>query len=165
MPADYDRLVLAGALMATTMKASGACRALIREFEGCHLSAYRCPAGIPTIGVGHTRGVKMGDRCTIQQADVWFTEDLQDAEAAVNTLAKVPLAQEQFDALVSFAFNLGGTVLAESTLLILLNKGSHRAAAEQFDRWVHSKGKKLAGLVRRRAAEKALFLDGLRSAA
>ncbi|WP_288379847.1 lysozyme [uncultured Massilia sp.] len=147
-----------------TMKASGACRALIREFEGCYLAAYRCPAGIPTIGVGHTRRVKMGDRCTVQQADVWLTEDLQDAEAAVNTLVKAPLAQQQFDALVSFAFNLGGTALAESTLLILLNKGNYKAAAEQFDRWVHSGGKKLAGLVRRRAAEKALFLDGLRSA-
>jgi len=150
--------------MATTMKASGACRALIREFENCYLQAYRCPAGIPTIGVGHTRGVKMGATCTVQQADVWLTEDLQDAEAAVNTLAKVPLTQEQFDALVSFTFNLGGTALAESTLLILLNKGNCKAAAEQFDRWVYAKGKKLAGLVRRRAAEKALFLDGLRSA-
>ncbi|MGG7603560.1 lysozyme [Massilia sp. BKSP1R2A-1] len=150
--------------MAGAMKASGACRALIREFEGCYLSAYRCPAGIPTIGVGHIRGVKMGDRCSVQQADVWLTEDLQDAEAAVNTLVKVPLAQQQFDALVSFTFNLGQGALAESTLLILLNKRSFKAAAEQFDRWVHSGGKKLAGLVRRRAAEKALFLDGLRSA-
>lgn len=151
--------------MANNMRASGACRALIREFEDCRLQAYRCPAGIPTIGVGHTRGVKMGDRCTVQEADVWLTEDLQDAEAAVNTLVKAPITQEQFDALVSFAFNLGQTALAESTLLILLNKRSYKAAAEQFDRWVHSGGKKLAGLVRRRAAEKALFLDGLRRAA
>lgn len=151
--------------MAATMKASGACRALIREFEGRYLQAYRCPAGIPTIGVGHTHGVRMGDTCSVEQADVWLTEDLQDAEAAVNTLVKVPLTQEQFDALVSFAFNLGRTALAESTLLILVNKGSFKAAAEQFDRWVYSKGKKLPGLVRRRAAEKALFLDGLRKAA
>lgn len=144
------------------LKASGACRALIREFEGCKLQAYRCPAGIPTIGVGHTRGVNMGDRCTQQQADVWLTEDLKDAEAAVAQLVKVQLAQPQFDALVSFTFNLGSTRLAESTLLILLNKGSAKAAAEQFDRWVYSKGQKLQGLVNRRAAEKALFLDGLR---
>lgn len=147
------------------LKASGACRALIRQFEGCYLQAYRCPAGIPTLGVGHTRGVKMGDRCSVQQADVWLTEDLQDAEAAVNSLVKVPLAQEQFDALASFTFNLGAKRLAESTLLILLNKGSAKAAAEQFDRWVNSNGQKLDGLVRRRAAEKALFLDGLRVAA
>ncbi len=83
----------------------------------------------------------------------------------MNSLAKVLLAQEQFDALISFAFNLGATALAESTLLILVNKGSHKAAAEQFDRWVHAGGKKLYGLVRRRAAEKALFLGGFRRAA
>jgi lysozyme len=147
------------------MKASGACRALIRQFEGCYLQAYRCPAGIPTIGVGHTRDVKMGDHCSQQQADAWLTQDLADAEAAVSLLAKVPLAQQQFDALVSFTFNLGSKRLAESTMLILLNKGSHKAAAEQFDRWVYSGGQKLRGLVDRRAAEKALFLDALRSAA
>jgi len=150
---------------ANNLKASGAGRALIRQFEGCYLQAYRCPAGIPTIGVGHTRGVKMGDRCSQQQADVWLTEDLQDAEAAVAQLVKTPLAQQQFDALVSFTFNLGGRALAESTMLILLNKGNHKAAAEQFGRWVNSNGVKLDGLVRRRAAEKALFLDGLRAAA
>jgi lysozyme len=144
------------------MKASGACRALIRQFEGCYLQAYRCPAGIPTIGVGHTRGVKMGDRCSQQQADVWLTQDLEDAEAAVSSLVKAPLVQQQFDALVSFTFNLGAKSLAESTMLILLNKGSHKAAADQFDRWVYSNGQKLKGLVDRRAAEKALFLDGLR---
>jgi lysozyme len=146
------------------MKTSPAGRALIRQFEGCQLQAYRCPAGIPTIAVGHTRGVKMGDRCSVQQADVWLTQDLEDAEAAVESLVQVPLAQEQFDALVSFTFNLGHARLAESTLLILLNKGSYRAAAEQFDRWVNSAGVKLKGLVDRRAAEKALFLDGVRAA-
>lgn len=144
------------------MKTSPAGRALVRQFEDCRLQAYRCPAGIPTIGVGHTRGVKMGDRCTVQQADVWLTEDLQEAEAAVAQLVKVPLTQPQFDALVSFTFNLGCSRLAESTLLILLNKGIAKAAAEQFGRWVNSGGQKLDGLVRRRAAEKALFLDGLR---
>jgi lysozyme len=147
------------------MKASGACRALIRQFEGCFLQAYRCPAGIPTIGVGHTRGVKMGDRCSQQQADIWLSQDLEDAEAAVASLVRVPLTQEQFDALVSFTFNLGERRLAESTMLILINKGSMKAAAEQFDRWVYAGNEKLPGLVKRRAAEKALFLDGLREAA
>ena len=148
-----------------SMKTSPAGRALVRQFEDCRLQAYRCPAGIPTIGVGHTRGVKMGDRCTAQQADLWLTEDLAEAEADVAQVVKMALAQPQFDALVSFTFNLGGRALAESTLLILLNKGNAKAAAEQFDRWVYSKGEKLAGLVRRRAAEKALFLDGLRVSA
>ena len=145
-----------------SMKMSPAGRALVRQFEDTRLQAYRCPAGRPTIGTGHTRGVKMGDSCTVQQADVWLTEDLAEAEADVAQVVKVALSQQQFDALVSFTFNLGGRALAESTLLILLNKGNARAAAEQFDRWVYSKGEKLAGLVRRRAAEKALFLDGLR---
>jgi lysozyme len=147
------------------MKASGVCRALIRQFEGCYLQAYRDSAGIPTIGVGHTRGVKMGDRCSQQQADIWLSQDLEDAEAAVAMLVRAPLTQEQFDALVSFTFNLGERRLAESTMLILINKGSMKAAAEQFDRWVYAGKEKLPGLVKRRAAEKALFLDGLREAA
>lgn len=142
------------------MKASGACRALIRRFEGCMLQAYLCPAGVPTLGVGHTRGVKMGDRCTVQQADVWLTEDLQDAEAAVNSLVKAPITQAMFDALVSFVFNLGAGRLGESTLLILLNKRNYAGAAQQFGRWVNSNGVKLKGLVDRRAAEAELFLSG-----
>lgn len=144
------------------MKTSPAGRALIRQFEDCRLEAYLCPAGIWTIGVGHTRGVKKGDRCSAQQADVWLTQDLEDAEAAVAMLVKAPLTQAQFDALVSFTFNLGAKALAESTLLILLNKRNYPAAADQFGRWVHSKGQKLGGLVRRRAAEAALFLQEVR---
>jgi lysozyme len=148
--------------MASNLKASAACRALIREFEDCRLEAYRCPAGIPTIGVGHTRGVRMGDRCTLQQADAWLTEDLHDAEAAVSMLVKKPLTQSQFDALVSFTFNLGASRLGESTLLILLNRGNYTGAAAQFQRWDKSKGVTLPGLVRRRAAEAALFCDDAR---
>ena len=144
------------------LKASSACRALIREFEDCRLEAYRCPAGIPTIGVGHTKGVRMGDRCTLQQADAWLTEDLHDAEAAVSMLVKKPLTQSQFDALVSFTFNLGASRLGESTLLILLNRGNYTGAAAQFQRWDKSKGVTLPGLVRRRAAEAALFCDDAR---
>jgi lysozyme len=107
----------------------------------------------------------MGDQCSQQQADIWLSQDLEDAEAAVALLVRVPLTQEQFDALVSFTFNLGERRLAESTMLILINKGSMKAAAEQFDRWVYAGNEKLPGLVKRRAAEKALFLDGLREAA
>lgn len=144
------------------MKTSPTGRALIRQFEDCRLEAYLCPAGIWTIGVGHTRGVKKGDRCSTQQADVWLTQDLEDAESAVAMLVKAPLTQGQFDALVSFTFNLGARALAESTLLILLNRRNYPAAAEQFGRWVYSKGQKLGGLVRRRAAEAALFLQEVR---
>lgn len=147
------------------MKASGACRALIRQFEGCRLSAYRCPAGIPTIGIGHTRGVKMTDRCSVQQADLWLTEDLQDAEAAVSSLVKVPLSQGQFDALVSFVFNLGAGAFKQSTLLKRLNAGLPIAAADEFKRWVNSDGVRLQGLVNRRAAEEAMFRTATKVAA
>jgi lysozyme len=139
------------------MKPSGACRALVRQFEGCRLQAYLCPAGVPTIGVGHTRGVKLGARCSQEQADLWLTQDLDDAGAAVASLVKVPLTQGQFDALTSFVFNLGMRRLAESTLLILLNKSDYHGAAAQFARWVRSDGQVLDGLVRRRAAEAKLF--------
>jgi lysozyme len=148
-------------MKATELRTSGAGRALIRTAEGCSLTAYLCPAGVWTIGVGHTRGVKKGDRCTVQQADVWLTEDLADAEAAVAMLAKVPLTQGQFDALVSFVFNLGIKRLAESTLLILLSKGDYAGAAAQLSRWVYSGGKPLPGLIKRRAAEAELFLAGV----
>lgn len=144
--------------MANDMKPSGACRALVRRFERCYLQAYLCPAGVPTIGVGHTRGVKLGDRCSQEQADVWLTQDLEDAAAAVSMLVRVPLTQGQFDALTSFVFNLGQRRLAESTLLILLNKGNYAAARDQFSRWVYAGGEKLKGLVTRRAAEAEMFL-------
>lgn len=147
------------------MRTSGAGRALVRQYEGCSLTAYLCPAGVWTIGVGHTRGVKKGDRCTVQQADVWLTEDLEDAEAAVAMLVKAPLTQGQFDALVSFVFNLGLKRLAESTLLILLAKGNYAGAAAQFSRWVYSQGKPLPGLIKRRAAEADMFLEGVSHAA
>jgi lysozyme len=141
------------------MKPSGACRALVRQFEGCRLQAYLDSAGVPTIGVGHTRGVKMGDRCSQAQADLWLTQDLEDAGAAVASLVKVPLTQDQFDALTDFTFNLGVRRLAESTLLIMLNRGNYKAAADQFSRWVYAGNKVLAGLVKRRAAEAMLFMS------
>lgn len=146
--------------MENDMKPSGTCRVLVRKFEGCRLQAYLCPAGIPTIGVGHTKGVKIGDRCSQQQADLWLTQDLEDAAAVVATLVRVPLTQGQLDALTSFVFNLGVRRLAESTLLIMLNRGNYAAAADQFSRWVYAGGQKLKGLVDRRAAEAALFLPG-----
>ena len=143
---------------AADMKPSGSCRALIRQFEGCRLQAYLDSAGVPTIGVGHTRGVKMGDHCTVQQADMWLSQDLEDAAAAVASLVKVPLTQDQFDALTSFTYNLGVRRLAESTLLLLLNKGDYVGASGQFMLWVHAGGKVLDGLVKRRAAEAKLFM-------
>lgn len=146
-------------MRAADLRPSGACRSLIREFEGCRLQAYRDSAGIPTIGIGHTRGVRMGDRCSVQQADVWLTQDMEDAVAAVHSVVTAPITQSMFDALVSFTFNLGAKRLYESTLLILLNKRNYKAAAAQFAQWKYSAGQVLPGLVKRRAAEAALFLD------
>jgi lysozyme len=143
---------------AADMKPSGACRTLVRQFEGCKLQAYLDSAGVPTIGVGHTRNVKLGERCSQEQADLWLTQDLEDAAAGVASLVKVPLTQGQFDALTSFTYNLGIRRLAESTLLALLNKCDYHGAAAQFARWVRSDGQVLDGLVRRRAAEAKLFM-------
>lgn len=140
-----------------TMHISETGLALIRQFEGLRLSAYRCPAGIPTIGYGSTAGVKMGQSITAERAEQLLREDVRQFEAAVSRLVKVPLTQGQFDALTSFAFNLGAKALEKSTLLRLLNAGDYSGAAAQFDRWVYASGKKLSGLVKRRAAERALF--------
>ena len=139
------------------MHISEAGLALIRQFEGLRLSAYRCPAGIATIGYGSTAGVQMGQTITAARAEELLRDDVRQFEAAVSRLVKVPLNQGQHDALVSFAFNLGAKALEQSTLLRLLNAGDYSGAAAQFDRWVYASGKKLSGLVKRRAAERALF--------
>lgn len=130
---------------------------LIRQSEGLRLSAYRCPAGIPTIGYGSTAGVRMGQTITAERAESLLREDVRQFESAVDRLVKVPLTQSQYDALVSFSFNLGAKSLEKSTLLRLLNAGDYSGAAAQFDRWVYASGKKLPGLITRRAAERALF--------
>ena len=132
---------------------------LIKQFEGCRLLAYKCPAGVWTIGYGHTYGVKSGQKISQKQAEEFLKEDLKSFEAAVSKYVKVNLTQSQFDALVSFSFNVGSEALRTSTLLKLLNQGKYEEAAEQFDRWVFASFKKLDGLVRRRKAEKELFLD------
>ena len=139
------------------MQVSKAGLDLIKQFEGLYLKAYRCPAGVPTIGYGHTAGVAMGQTITQQQADDYLRRDVRQFERAVARLVTVPLTQGQFDALVSFAFNLGEGALAQSTLLRMLNDGDYAGAAAQFERWNKAGGRVLPGLVRRRAAERALF--------
>ena len=132
---------------------------LIKSFEGLRLSAYRCPADIPTIGYGTTAGVKMGDTITKERAEQLLREDVTRFEQQVSRMVNVPLTQGQFDALVSFTYNLGPGALEKSTLLDHLNRGDYDSAAEQFGRWVHGGGKILPGLVRRRASERKLFED------
>jgi len=134
---------------------------LVKHFEGLYLTAYLCPAGVPTIGYGHTAGVEMGQTIAKATADMLLSADLATAAAQVDKLVKVALTPEQRGALASFVFNLGAGSLASSTLLKLLNAGDREGAAIQFGRWVYAtvKGVKtqLPGLVARRAAEAALF--------
>lgn len=140
------------------MKTSAEGRMLIRQFEGLRKQAYICPAGVPTIGFGRTKGVKLGMSCTEQQAQVWLTEDLEEAEADVESLVTVPLNSNQHAALVSLFYNLGRTKLASSTLIRKLNAGDYIGASQQFKLWRLVSGKPSNGLVRRRAAETDLFL-------
>ena len=137
------------------------CYDLIKEFEGCKLEAYPDPAthGEPiTIGVGHTGGVKLGDVITQEQADEYLVSDVSHAANAVNQMVDENMTQGQFDALCSFAFNLGIGNLKNSTLLKKLNSGDIQGAADQFLVWNKAAGKVMAGLTRRREAERTLFL-------
>ncbi len=127
--------------------------ALIKEFEGCRLEAYVCPAGVLTIGVGHTGpDVKPQMMITQSEADQLLAQDVERFEKAVTDLIDVPLKQQEFDALVSFAFNCGAGALGESTLRRRLNAGEEKPKvfAEELPRWNNGG---LAGLVRRREAE------------
>lgn len=133
--------------------------ALIKEFEGCKLQAYLCPAGVPTIGYGHTRSATMGQVITETEADALLREDLKDAEESVNQLVAAPINDNQFSALTSFVFNVGSGAFERSTLLSMLNAGAGAdTIAAQFLRWNKANGEELPGLTRRRHAERALFL-------
>src|SRR5215213_1908543 len=131
------------------MKTSSKGLGLIRLFEGLVLKAYPDPAtrGDPwTIGYGHTIGVKPGMTCSKTQADEWLAWDVSRFERAVERLVKVPLTQAQFDALVSFAFNVGEGNLAKSTLLRRLNAGAYAEVPVQLARWNKASGEILKGL-------------------
>ena len=133
---------------------------LVQEFEGCRLDAYRCPAGIPTIGYGATGpDIRMGMVWTQEQADARLVEDLARFADGVERLVEVDLSDNQFAAIVSFAFNVGLGALRDSTLLRKLNAGDYEGAADQFPRWARAGGRLMPGLSRRRLAERALFLD------
>ena len=130
---------------------------LIRDFEGLRLKAYLCPAKVWTVGYGHTGpDVKPGMVITNERANELLTADLAKFELAVNQNAPT-CTDNQFSAMVSFAFNVGVGAFEESTLLRHHRAGRYGMAALQFDRWTRGGGKVLPGLVRRRAAERKLY--------
>ncbi|MBY4725720.1 MULTISPECIES: lysozyme [Burkholderia] len=146
---------------------------LTEQFEGCRLTAYQDSVGVWTIGYGHTGpDVYRGLTITQERAEQLLLQDVAKAAAAVNRLVTLDragdadtdglpdLTQDEFDALVDFTFNLGAGRLANSTLLKKLNAGDIEGAAAEFPKWVYAGGKVLAGLVKRRDAERALFLLG-----
>lgn len=148
---------------------------LIQYFEGLRLKAYYCSAGKLTIGYGHTGSdVRVGMVITKEKADELFRKDIKQFEKDVNSLLQVPVSQNQFDALVSFAFNLGSDIdadtiaegLGDSTLMRLVNRKEFEAAAKEFLKWDKARDPKtqklvaLAGLTKRRRAEHLLFLRG-----
>ena len=137
--------------------------ALIKEFEGCKLTAYQDSVGVWTIGYGWTQpldGKPIRAGMTIKQetAERLLKTGLVSYESDVSRLVKVGLTQGQFDALVSFTYNLGARSLSTSTLLRKINAGDYAGAADEFLRWNKAGGKVLKGLTRRREAERALFL-------
>ncbi|HDC4459143.1 TPA: lysozyme [Enterobacter asburiae] len=138
--------------------------ALIKQFEGCKLTAYQDSVGVWTIGYGWTKpvdGKPIRAGMTIKQetAERLLKTGLVSYESDVSRLVKVGLTQGQFDALVSFTYNLGARSLSTSTLLRKLNSGDYAGAADEFLRWNKAGGKVLNGLARRREAERALFLS------
>ncbi|MCK6950537.1 lysozyme [Enterobacter roggenkampii] len=138
--------------------------ALIKQFEGCKLTAYQDSVGIWTIGYGWTQpvdGKPIRAGMTIKQetAERLLKTGLVSYESDVSRLVKVGVTQGQFDALVSFTYNLGALSLSTSTLLRKLNAGDYAGAADEFLRWNKAGGKVLNGLTRRREAERALFLS------
>lgn len=131
---------------------------IIKQCEGCKLKAYLCPSLVPTIGYGHTTGVKLGDVITQADADRFLLQDIKRFEQAVTALVKVPINENQFSALVSFTFNVGVSNLKSSTLLKKLNLRDYKGCSNEFERWVYGSNKKpLEGLKKRRKLEKELF--------
>lgn len=133
----------------------------ISKFEGCRLEAYKCPAGIWTIGYGHTGGVQDGDTCSQDQADAWLVEDIRAAQKALAPFVNVKVSESQFIALVSLAFNVGASYVTRKCpkLMRALNAGEFEEASKQFLDIVKANGVVLPGLVKRRRAEAALFLE------
>lgn len=135
----------------------------IARSEGCRLKAYRCPANVPTIGWGHTRGVRMGDACTQQQADAWFVEDLTEFTDGVRGVLKQDATESELGALVSLAYNIGLPAFTASTALRRHNEGDRQSAARAFSLFnqarINGVRQVVPGLTARRAREAAMYLS------
>lgn len=138
-------------------RTSEAGMALIKEFEGLRLTAYRCPGKVWTIGYGHTRSVYTGMEITEDEAEALLREDLAVVEQALARLVRVPLDDNQHAALACFVFNVGVGSFERSTLLMLLNRGWYDQVPAQLMRWTRANGQMVGGLSRRRAAEGRLW--------
>ena len=141
------------------------CIAIVRECEGFRPNPYRCPAGVPTIGVGSTRyedgrHVAMSDpSITLARAgEIMLYELAHSVAPAVSRYATAPLTQGQYDALIDFAYNAGPEALRTSTLLAKVNARDYAGAALEFPKWIHGGGQVLPGLVKRRELERKLFV-------
>ena len=139
------------------MKTSVEGLALIKKFEGLELEAYQCAAGVWTIGYGHTKDVQPGDVWSESHANHMLEVELEEFEEYINDNVTVALSQNQFDALVSWVYNLGPANLKASTMLKVLNSGDYEGVPAQIKRWNKAGGKVLEGLIRRREAEALLF--------
>lgn len=133
---------------------------VLKEQEGTSTAAYYDPVGIPTICHGHVNGVFIGQHATIEECDSMLREDAGFAGAAIAKKVQVRLTQEQYDALALFVYNVGAPKFYGSTLLRKLNAGDCWGAGREFARWVYAKGRKLRGLVKRRAVERQMFESG-----
>ena len=131
--------------------------ALIKKFEGCELYAYQCSANVWTIGYGHTKDVEPGMQITQEDAEQMLVDELHEYENYINEYVTAPLSQNQFDAMVSWVYNLGPANLKASTLLKVLNAGDYEGVPAQIRRWNKAGGEILDGLIRRREAEARLF--------
>ena len=143
--------------MNLNMKTSNEGISLIQKFEGCETEAYQCSAGVWTIGYGHTKDVVKGMKITTEEAEQMLVDELHEYESYINKHVTVALSQNQFDALVSWVYNLGPANLTASTMLKVLNAGQYEDVPAQMKRWNKAKGKVLEGLTRRRKAEACLF--------
>ena len=160
---NYERIIdnyiifhFVGCKMCDNLKISENMIAVIKKFEGLRLKAYKCPAGVYTIGYGHTENVFADSEISELMADQILRKDLKNFEQAINNL-DLPLLQCEFDALVSFVFNIGIGNFNKSTLKKLLLQKKFFYAVKEFDKWVFAGGKKLPGLQNRRNKERKIF--------